>query len=283
MRRRITVAVLTAVALLGGGLVVLAVERVQHAATRSQCINNLKQIGLGLHNYEGTYGYLPSGSVSSGKLSCERRLSWFVHLIPFVDQLRIVVDPSQPWDAEENRRPRWRDGGDIGQEIEKELGEYKLFCCPANPNRGGPDSASFTHYVGIAGVGPGAAEWGPHYPGIGVFGCERRTRFEDITDGLATTLMVSETARANGPWTAGGPATVRGLDPTGGPYLGAAGQFSSAHRYSPNVFVTRLPVATNVLFADCSVRSFSEAVSPQVFEALATIAGGEDVAAPEDH
>jgi prepilin-type processing-associated H-X9-DG protein len=42
-------------------------------------------------------------------------------------------------------------------------------------------------------------------------------------------------------------------------------------------------VATNVLFADCSVRSFSEAVSPQVFEALATIAGGEDVAAPEDH
>src|SRR5579872_4279639 len=264
MRRRITLAVLTVVALLGGGLVVLAVERVRHAATRVQCVNNLKQIGLGLHNYYDTYNYLPAGSVSNEKLSCDRRLTWFVNLVPFVDQLSLVLDPSRPWDAEENRRPRWRDGGDTGQVIEKELGEFKLFCCPANPNKAGPDSASFTHYVGIAGVGPDAAEWGPHYPGIGVFGCERRTRFEDITDGLAATLMVAETARANGPWTAAGTPTVRGLDPAGGPYFGAAGQFSGTHRYSPNVFVTRLPLATNVVFADGSVRSFSEAVSPQV-------------------
>lgn len=166
--------------------------------------------------------------------------------------------------------------------MRKNWGNTSSSSARPNPNRGGPDPAPFTHYVGIAGVGAGAAEWGPHYPGIGVFGCERRTRFADITDGLATTLLVAETARANGPWTAAGPATVRGLDPAAGPYLGAPGQFSSAHLYSPHLFVARLPVATNVAFADGSVRSLSEAVSPTVFEALATIAGGEDVAAPGD-
>src|SRR4051812_33479077 len=55
------------------------------------------------------------------------------------------------------------------------------------------------------------------------------------------------------------------LDPDGGPYLGAGGQFGGGHR------------GTNVLFVDGSVRHLDASVSPEVFEALGTIAGGEKV------
>jgi prepilin-type processing-associated H-X9-DG protein len=141
-----------------------------------------------------------------------------------------------------------------------------LFRCPSNPARAAPGLAGLTHYVGIAGLGQDAADLAFGYPGVCVFGCDRKTRKDDITDGLATTMMAAETARDNGPWTAGGPATVRGLCLDAEPYLGRGGQFGGSH-----------PGGANVLFADASVHFVSESLSPQLFEALATIAGGEDV------
>ena len=71
-----------------------------------------------------------------------------------------------------------------------------------------------TSYVGIAGLGPNAAELPVEDPRAGVFGFDRSTPLIEITDGTATTMAVAETAESNGPWKAGGPATVRGLDPS---------------------------------------------------------------------
>ena len=76
--------------------------------------------------------------------------------------------------------------------------------------------------------------------------------------------MVTETAAHNGPWVAGGPASVRGLEQGGTPYMGRNGQFGTTHRRG-----------IMCLFADGSVRFLRSSISPEAFEALATIAGGD--------
>jgi prepilin-type processing-associated H-X9-DG protein len=97
-----------------------------------------------------------------------------------------------------------------------------------------------------------------------VFGYDRQTRIEDFTDGTANTMMVIETAVAGGPWTAGGPATVRGLDPARQPYIGTGRQFGGTHRGG-----------AMVAMADGSVKFLTETIDPKVFEALSTVSGGE--------
>jgi prepilin-type processing-associated H-X9-DG protein len=135
-----------------------------------------------------------------------------------------------------------------------------------------PDDAAERHkvrplpltYVGIAGLGVDAPRLPSKHPRAGVFGYDRATRIEDITDGTNQTMMLIETARDHGPWTAGGPSSVRGVDPATRPYIGRNRPFGGYH-----------PGGANVAFADGSVRFLRGSIDPDVFEALSTIARGE--------
>jgi prepilin-type processing-associated H-X9-DG protein len=105
----------------------------------------------------------------------------------------------------------------------------------------------------------------------------------DITDGLSTTMMVMETNFENGPWGAGGFPTVRGADPEGPDYLGYTGQFGSLHQTEETILFKVYPQCSNCLFVDGSVHLLVKPVDSKVFEALATIAGGEKVELPSDY
>ena len=141
--------------------------------------------------------------------------------------------------------------------------DFPWFECPSNPTRP-PFPIGPTHFVGIAGLGADSPMLPKGHVRAGIFGYDRATTFADITDGLSNTMMVVETSREIGPWTAGGRASIRGLDPSKPPYIGKRGQFGGNHRGG-----------ANVLMADGSVKFLSDTVNPHFFEAISTISGGE--------
>jgi len=78
------------------GLLLPAVQKVREAAARLQCSNNLKQIGLALHNYANTRGFFPSAGSADGKpLSggpwpfAGEGTNWSVYILPYIEQDNI--------------------------------------------------------------------------------------------------------------------------------------------------------------------------------------------------
>ncbi len=225
------------------------------ASRRAQCINNLKQLGLAIHSYAETYGTLPIGTVPNPDLPLERRLGWNYLISPGFEPLgsSAPLELERAYDDPNFKPPRYPPA-------------YPPEHCPSNP-----DTVSAS-YVGIAGLGLDAPTLPKTDPRAGFFGDNRQVTWADLIDGSSQTMMVIESSRKAGPWFAGGRNTVRGLDPSRAPYLGANGQFGGIH-----------PRGTNVLMADGSIKTFRDSIDPKILEALSTINGGEKVSAPWEH
>src|SRR2546427_3667564 len=75
------------------GLLVPAVQKVREAAARTQCINNIKQIGLALHAYHDAYKKLPPGgmTVPNAGATTEAGLSFHVLILPYIEQGNLSV------------------------------------------------------------------------------------------------------------------------------------------------------------------------------------------------
>lgn len=240
-----------AITAVGIALLLPAVQQARQAARRSSSKNNLKQIGLALHNYHDTYGSFPRGSVDTKGREPKERLSWMASVLPFVEQNALY--------QQINFKKGWED--DANPKHAKSM--IQVFQNPGVAVEKMPKYGS-THYVGIAGVGANSLTTAKFDKKNGIFGYNRKTRIRDITDGTSNTMMVSEASKTYGPWASGGQATIRaftkkpyinGPDGIGGPWKGGF----------------------QVLFADGSVRFISGKIDPKVLEALATMAGGEVV------
>jgi len=213
------------------------------------CANHLKYIGLALHNYADTHTQFSAGTIPNPSVAPNQRLSWLVELLPYLeeDALYRQFDQNAAWNGEANHA--------------LSHSTLRIFHCPAlkaNPWE--------TPYVGIAGVGSDAANRSFGDPKIGLFGYDRRITFADAKDGTSYTLMVLETTRNTDSWARGGFTTVRGVIPEDKPYVGAGRPFGGIH-----------VAGSNALMMDGSVWTLPDRISPEVVEALATIAGGEKI------
>lgn len=137
------------------------VRRSREAARRTQCRNNLKQIGLALHNYHDTHGVFPPACTVDAE---GRPLhSWRTLLLPYLDQKPLYdsIDLSKPWDDPANAEAR-----------EKLVPNY---LCPSNA----PSPRNHTNYLAV--VAPGSC-----------FGATKSCTLKDIVDGTDNTLAVIE-------------------------------------------------------------------------------------------
>lgn len=179
------------------GLLLPAVQSVREAARRTLCSNNLKQIGLALHSFEGSHKHFPSGATATVNETTglpEFTSSGFAVLLPYLEQdLGPLYDPTERW---------------ILQTAEAARTVVPVYLCPssAGANRVvqpllGPsglnlpvgDTFGITHYV----FSKGATDaWciPANMPGNlwGVFDVNRETKFSDIKDGTSNTIAVGE-------------------------------------------------------------------------------------------
>ena len=156
----------------GGILVALllpAVQAAREAARRAQCANNLKQIGLAMHNYHTAYGSFPPAYIPDAK--GKPKHSWRVLLLPYMGEQALYSQYrfAEPWDGPNNRL--------LANAI------VQVYRCPSGIKTNSPT----TDYVMI--VGPGTISDGPS-----------ATKIQDIKDGMSTTILVVEIPNSNIPW-----------------------------------------------------------------------------------
>jgi prepilin-type processing-associated H-X9-DG protein len=256
MRNVIQVLILCLIGLICGGMFTVLIVQVREAASRAQCSNNLKQIGLASANYAATFSdtFPPAGELyprlPHPVEPPEKRLSWLVCIFPFVEAnpLYSKLAHDKTWDAEENRFAA--------------LSDYRNFQCPGYPKRPSVSTFVSTHYLGVTGIGADAITLPLESPRAGILGYDRKVTEKDLKRGTSETVLVIETSQANGAWTAAGAPTARGLIPGGSPYIGVGGQFGGNHR-----------LGANAGFADGSVRFIEQSIDPAVWQAMATLSG----------
>jgi prepilin-type N-terminal cleavage/methylation domain-containing protein/prepilin-type processing-associated H-X9-DG protein len=198
------------------GLLLPAVQKAREAAARAQCLNNLKQLGLAMHNYEGAIGHLPPAfsnttpSAWSGLPPYFFSWSALAMLNPFLEQTNI-------YNAMDLTQPIWMPSPPYAISPGNQFAVQqvvKLFLCPSdkmqpvvNPGDYGVPTMGPTNYAVCVGSGTtnGGLPLGSPLNADGMFTAGQGFRITDITDGKSSTAMMSESVLGDGPENAGGP------------------------------------------------------------------------------
>ena len=180
------------------GMLLPAVQSVREAARRISCGNNMKQIGLGLHNYESAFNRLPEGD-RKGETIIDALSNAFVLTFPYLElgNIEAQIDPETPW-----------------YELSPDIAriDVNVYRCPSDPSIS-PIQITFLTDVGFPvgdvlgttsyafNIGQNdAMAFGPDFGPrpvnqySGVFAFESKTKFSDIRDGMSNTICIGEAA-----------------------------------------------------------------------------------------
>lgn len=187
------------------GLLLPAVQQAREAARRTQCKNNLKQLGLALQNYEESYKVYPPGvmGTTGTTQSTEKLTTWPTFLLPLLEQSALY--------NQYNFNLRFDDPANASVVIRK----LPMFLCPSQDDAIVSNVWGPNHYGANAGTTPAATD-GLLFPLSSV-------RLRDITDGTSNTIAAGELAFDAGGWARGSLSTGAGTGGGGGGGGGAGG------------------------------------------------------------
>jgi len=205
------------------GLLLPAVQKVREAAARTQCINNLKQQGLALHNFHDANGRFPSGHQIGmfwySSYTTERPpagtttpttsypaegpfWSWMMRIAPYMEQGNVMAKANMAGSSA--GWPWWQYYPGTSTTI---VGtSVKAFKCPSDPRSelvwtdpgNANNKAALTDYLAVAGRNTWNKVDCPSAPGQnGIIYVNSGVRMTGITDGTSNTLMVGERPPAN--------------------------------------------------------------------------------------
>ena len=285
------------------GLLLPAVQKVRAAAARTQCANNLKQLGLGLHNHHSTHGHFPAGRGATHPTIFSAQ----AYLLPYLEQgnLGKLIDyNSAP--ATYTVFPSTEYSGSANFQAATTI--VPIFLCPSDAANGRVTGVEYagTNYAGNAGSGSTTLD-----NADGVFFRGSKIRLTDIADGTSTTAAFGERIMGQGLITNDLQRVIRELPGrtattssscNGNSYalnlargekwiVGNYGNTLYNHALQPNSREFDCMNATQqearmtarsvhnggvqLLYCDGSVRFMNDGISAEAWRATATRAGGE--------
>ena len=247
-------------------LLLPAVQAAREAARRTQCVNNLKQIGLALHNYHDINATFPAGGWLVGGMD----IGWSAAILPGVEQRAIYdgLNFSFPYNVAVNSTTAHT--------------VMNVYLCPSEPRQtlwgqnsylGDQFLSADADYGGMQGP-RGFYGYIPgrpitNNPSRGPMMFNQCLGLNDITDGSSQTIEIGEAPEAiNALWISGHNIFDQSAPINARPSAESGEELTSQH-----------PGGANVLFADGSVHFLKETMNPLVLIGLCTRAGGEVLSA----
>ena len=190
-------------------LLLPAVQAAREAARRAQCVNNLKQIGLALHNYHQTTDSFPMGA-SKGYHDIgvyQAKQNWSAHgqMLPQLEQMAVYNSINFNFGVDENAPTSicyLVNSTAVNTQI-------KAFLCPSDPNSGSGYTASNNYFACVgtttnftSGGNTGLADLSDH-PTTGLFGFQLSYGIRNCTDGTSNTIAFCESTVGNSSLTVG--------------------------------------------------------------------------------
>ena len=277
------------------GLLLPAVQKIREAANRMKCSNNLKQLGLAVHNHHDTAGKLPPA------YDARTGLSWHVLILPYIEQDNLFRQFDQTHPSVSHAI--------VGRNTPHGLVKIPTYQCPSSPLRnqafGAPNNTNGPSDLIPATTGPRGTNpaTGQPYPvgtalheGVpaarsGAFQRDGDITLAGITDGTSNTMMVAEMSWISPRFGTRYRSWVRGGEEYSG-VVAARPSFVVSCRNVTNginaIFTANLivpyndmpfgsmhPGGMNAAFADGSVKFLRQSLTIATYRALASRDGGE--------